>query len=146
MTDIQLKADGRPDKYGLVTVRNPNGTINRHYRITEQELAALHVSGKGVPPGATKGEWESGRTSARVTGKVFDIGDIAMGIAKNKTPIYRAKIAERIDQFTGELIDDFLEIPVEDATGIFPAISVSADHLPAGVSVQNGVITLADKG
>ena len=48
--------------YGLVVVRNADGSVNREYQITEAELLTLQQSGDGVPPGCTREEWESGRT------------------------------------------------------------------------------------
>ena len=46
--------------YGVVVVRNADGSLNREYRITAEELAVLHASKNGVPPGCTQEEWESG--------------------------------------------------------------------------------------
>lgn len=141
--DIQLKNDVRADKYGLVTVRNQDGTFNRQFRITEQELATLKASGNGVPPGVTRGEWEGG--FAVVVGKAFDVGDITQDVARDQTPIYRAKIGERIDSLTGELTEDFVVIPVKDATGVFPNIGVAADKLVGNiVALQDGRVTIAD--
>lgn len=51
-----------PDiKWALVTVGNPDGSINREYTITAEEANAVKNSKKSGPPGCTKEEWESGR-------------------------------------------------------------------------------------
>src|SRR5688500_16206219 len=62
------------DKYGLVTVINGDGSLNRQYRITGTELAALHASGDGLPPGCSAEEWHEGR--AWVVGKCVDVGEV----------------------------------------------------------------------
>lgn len=47
-------------KWALVTVANPDLTINREYKITAAEAAAVASSVRGRPPGCTQAEWESG--------------------------------------------------------------------------------------
>lgn len=140
---ITLKADSRHGKYGIVVVNNSDGTFNREFRITDKELADLQASANGVPPGVTKAEWQSGRVI--VVGKDFDVGDIEQTRDKQQRDVYRAKIAEKIDLVTGRLTEDWLVVPVADASGVFPTISVAQDKLAGSiVSVDSGIITVAD--
>lgn len=138
---ITLTDDARPDKYGIVVVTNPDGTFNREYRITEKELADLHASANGVPPGVTQKEWESGL--ATVAGKGMDVGDIVQTRTRDGVDVYKAKVAEGIDALTGRLTEDFLIIPVADAVGEFPAISVADEQVNGSiVTVRDGTVTL----
>lgn len=140
---ITLKADARADKYGIVVVKNDDGTFNRSYRITGQELADLQASGNGVPPGVTRKEWESGL--ATVVGKGMDVADAIEDTDKQGRAVYRIKVAEKIDAQTGQYTEDFLIVPVADAAGVFPAISVAPEKVSAGlVSVTDGVVVIAD--
>lgn len=46
-------------KWGLVTVANKDGSINRQYVISGKEADAV-AAGNAGPPGCTKDEWASG--------------------------------------------------------------------------------------
>ena len=48
-------------KWGLVTVANPDGSINREYTITGAQADAVVKNNKTVPSGCTSDEWFSGR-------------------------------------------------------------------------------------
>ena len=50
-------------KWGLVSVSNPDGTINREYAITGAEADAVANGNNIVPSGCTDEEWFSGRTT-----------------------------------------------------------------------------------
>lgn len=141
--DIQLTTDVRPSKYGLVTVVKRDGTLDRQYRITAQELADFTSSPNTPPRGVTITEYNEGRFLC--SAKAYDVGDISPDVAKDQTPIYRLKIAERTDVLTGNMTEDYIVIPRADATGVFPRISVAPDKLLSGiVSIRDGVITLVD--
>lgn len=47
-------------KWGLVTVDNADGTLNREYVITAAEADAVAQGNNVLPPGCTQAEWESG--------------------------------------------------------------------------------------
>jgi hypothetical protein len=72
-THLREVVNPAPDRYGVVTVRDQSGAIDREFVITGEELATLHKSGNGVPPGVTREDWESGR--ARVIGKSREQGE-----------------------------------------------------------------------
>lgn len=148
MTDIILKFDARADKYGFVVVNNPDGSFNREYRITGEELAAHYQSGKGVPPGCSVEEWHvnklaNGKECAFVIGEELDVGD--MRVTKNRQGVsgVEFKWSEAIDLFTGRIVKQKTFIPDDQYTGKLPNISVDAEKLPAGiVSLVDGVLTL----
>lgn len=48
-------------KWGIVEVTNPDGSINRQYKITSQETLAVMNGNNVLPPGCTPEEWFSGR-------------------------------------------------------------------------------------
>ena len=156
MPTTVLIAEVRPQKYGLVTVFNPDGSLNREYKITGADYAALALPGAGAPPGVTKEEWEGGRsvrlkdgTPARrplalAAGKDYAVGDCAV----QRDGTLRVKVMETILQ--GRVRELFLILKSSDYTGVPPAITVSpavlarldqAGKIAQIVSVVNGVVT-----
>lgn len=174
MAEITLTATARLDKYGLVVVNNPDGSFNREYKISGDELSVLHKSGNGVPPGCTAKEWHVdklpvddakfdqldaklreaglgpadrvGEACASVYGKEMDVGDVKVSQNRQGVTGVTIKYAEPIDQFTGRLAEQFLFIPDDQYTGKLPNISVDAGKLPKPfTSLVDGVLTLEGK-
>lgn len=136
-------------KYGIVTVNNPNGTFNREYKITAQELADLHATANGIPPGCTQEEWEGGL--ARVYGKSFDEGDV-----REENGSLLVKFGEVVEN--GRFVESFARFDPGEWSGTPPAISVPANviaqlnsharHLTPGrrrlISIGAGVVGTDD--
>lgn len=57
---VPIEITDMSTKWGLVTVLNPDQTINRQYRITAQEAEAVHRGNNVLPPNCTHEEWSSG--------------------------------------------------------------------------------------
>lgn len=133
MTVLTLTT-GKPGKYGFVRVSNPDGSINREFRITEAELSQLQRSGNGIPPGVTKQEWTDGL--ATVTGVNLDIGDMEV----NEDGSILIKLDERPNN--GRVQEKHLRMKAGDYLGIPPLITVTPDKLLVGItSIVAGVIT-----
>lgn len=77
MALVALRAEAATGKYGLVVVRDPDGTINREYRITGAEYAALALPGAGAPVGFVRADVTAGRSWVAI-GKDLDVGDVAV--------------------------------------------------------------------
>lgn len=137
MALLSLSLGARRGKYGLVVVYNINGTFNREYKLTEQELAALQASANGIPRGCTKEEWESGR--AVVCGKDFDVGD--MRVADGRV---RIKTGETT--VNGRIVESWLLLDKGEWTGTPPVITVPSAVLLAAASKQTGLPVAAMRG
>jgi hypothetical protein len=131
---VQLKPAAR-GKYGLVTVSAADGAVLRQYRITGEELAALQQSDKGIPPGCTAEEWESGRVV--VFGKDHDVGDADVVGGR-----LRIKTGERI--VAGEAVESWLVLERGEWSGedierasVPESVLTSTDQRRAGVAVQS---------
>ena len=112
-----LKQTASLGKYGHVVVNNGDGSFNREFKITAAELATLHASGNGIPPGVTQQEWESGQ--ARVYGKDFEIGD--MKVYPDGT--IKMKYDERV--VDGRIVEGFCILGPSEYTGTAPDITVT---------------------
>lgn len=121
MAIIALKTEARRGKYGVVRVRNRDGSFNREFKITEVELAVLQASANGLPPGVTRDEWVTGR--AVVAGKDFEVGD--MRLRKNGSLF--VKYAERV--VNGEIVESFVVLQPEEFSGVPPKITITVAAL-----------------
>jgi len=121
MASIQLKADARFDKYGVVSVRNADGSINREYRITGEELAAFKALPNGVPPGVTKEELQS--IPVFVYGMGMDVGDVRV----NKAGWLKMKLSERT--VAGRIVEQLVVLEPGEWTGTIPNITMSAEKI-----------------
>jgi len=115
MALIMLRAETARGKYGVVTVYNEDATFNREYRITASDLATLHASGNGLPPGCTRSEWVSGKVV--VVGKDFEAGDI-----EERDGHILVKLDERT--LVGRLSESFLRFAPGEWSGVVPLITV----------------------
>jgi len=120
MALISLKAEARKGKYGVVSIMNADGTLNREYRITRLELDELQKSANGIPPGCTKEEWEGGR--AIVLGMDFDVGDYRI-----ENDFLQIKYAEQIEK--GRIVDYGVLFFPGEWTEILGVISVEKTTL-----------------
>lgn len=68
-TSLQI-VDLKP-RWGLVTVANPDGSVNRAYRITAEQEAAVRLAG-ACPVGCSLDEWKAGRVI--VSGRPCEAG------------------------------------------------------------------------
>lgn len=108
MPTIKLK--DKKTGFGVVRVLNPDGSLNRAYRITQAEVDAVNADPKGIPPGCTQEEWESGR--AVLIGGVLDEGEweiapngalrVCVSVQEINGEIRQRTIVLRPDEFTGE--------------------------------------------
>lgn len=115
-----LKQTAMRGKYGLVIVKNGDGTFNREYKITAQELIAWQAAGKysvSTHVGVTQSEWESSNTI--LLGKDYETGD--MRLYPDGT--IRMKYGETL--VNGHFVEDFCLLKPGDYTGTAPNISVS---------------------
>ena len=116
-----LKTGASQGKYGLVRVKNGDGSFNREFKITAQELVTLQASGNGLPPGVSQQEWESGL--AVVLGKDFETGD--MKVYPNGT----IKLKYRETQVNGRFIESWCILAPTDYTGTPPNITITQTTL-----------------
>ena len=141
-TSIALKAGTRRGKWGLVVVRDVNGAVERNFKITEAELAALHSSARGIPQGVSTEEWTSGR--ACVDGQDFDVGDV-----QDIGGVLHIKYAEKVDA-RGLIVQSFIRLLPGEWTGVVPNVSATLDANMALSSsssiltVENGVVIVKD--
>ena len=139
-----LKQTASQGKYGLVVVKNGDGSFNREFKITAAELATLHSSGNGIPPGVTQQEWESGQATVR--GKDYDTGDMKV----YPDGSIRMKYAEK--QIGGRFVEGWCILKSTDYTGTPPNITVTKtvlDTLTYGnpvfpAQVNSGIISIID--
>lgn len=121
MVGITLKETTSRGKYGVVCVRNKDGSVNREFRITGEQLKTLHNSGNGLPPRVTRKEWESGR--AFVYGMDIDTGEIKLD---PDGAVVMKILEEVIDK---KVVNTVLRISAGDWTGTLPNINVTSDVL-----------------
>lgn len=131
---LALKDGAKFGKYGLVIAHNKDGTFNREYKITAKELKDLQSSTNGIPPGLSKGEWESGL--AVVAGKDFDVGDMKKDLDDRVTLKYSEKLID------GKFEESFTTFRSTEWSGVYPGISVDSSTIknPALMSIQNGIL------
>lgn len=55
-----LELTDHSPKWGMVTIINTDGSINRQYVITVEEAEAVHKGNNVLPPGCTQKEWNDG--------------------------------------------------------------------------------------
>ena len=127
------------DKYGVVTVVNPDGSFNRQYRITGAELSALQKSANGIPPGCTEKEWTTGL--AVCAGKAFDVGDVS----SQSDGSLIVKFGERV--VNGVIVEDAGIVKPGDWFGVPPAVTVTGpvtlpSKLTAPITIAGGVATV----
>ena len=149
MAETLLTLTARGDKYGLVTVLNVDGTLNRQFKITEVDLLALRVKGAGPPLGVTAQEW-TGKTTqgdirAWVGGQSHEVGDASL----ESDGSILALIAESWKD--GALVQHLLRLAKSQFSGMPPKITgqaaaVSAlDTTDLGglsiISIKNGLVT-----
>ena len=137
MASIQLKADARFDKYGVVSVRNADKSINREYRITGEELGAFKALPNGVPPGVTEAERQS--CLVFVHGKGLDVGDVYV----NKAGWLKMNVSERT--VAGRIVWQYIVLEPGEWTGTIPNITMSAEKISSIegqplLSVIDGVV------
>lgn len=137
MAQTVLKTGAAPQKYGVVTVFNADGTLNREFKITGAEYAALAQAGAGAPPTVTKAEWEAtrsvllkdGRTAlqplAMAVGKDYDVGDIR----QLPDGSVQMKVDERV--VNGQFVESFTRIKAGDFTGTVPNITCAPTVISA---------------
>lgn len=131
ITTLTLKNESRRGKWGKVFAIDGSAT---EYKITEAELAALHASANGIPPGLTRAQWESGAYA--VSAHDFDIGDVVKESDGSVVFKYHEKIV------AGKIVESFAKVPAADWTGTFPNITVARASLaafPGNLSVAGGV-------
>lgn len=143
MGETILQLGAQPNKYGVVLVYNPDGTVQREFRITGEALAELHSTPNGIPLGCTKEEWESGY--AVCYGKDYDVGDIRIQDDGSLT----IKVAEELKN--GQTAETYVYLKAGEWSGTPPHITVTAkaltemnqpkDKLPKGVKVSDKTIT-----
>jgi hypothetical protein len=122
MPVLRLSATAAPQKYGWVIVRNVDGSINREYRITAAEYAALARKGAGAPPGVTDEEWSTGRAIA--ASKDYDVGDMDI-----RDGVLRMKVAETV--VNGQTIETFVRAGPGEFTGTPPNVTIAPSVLAA---------------
>ena len=110
MPRTDLKAGSR-FKYGIVRVLNQDGTINRSFRITAQELQALRSGGWPAGVGRTE-RWEAG-------GRACDVGEVEV----TASGALRFKLGERLG--TGIFEEDYIRLEKDEWSGTFPNITVA---------------------
>jgi hypothetical protein len=131
-----VEADGR-SLYGVVVIYNHDGSINREFRVSKEELDRVNASARGIPSGVTREEWESGR--ARLVGKRLDVG---YALAQNDGTIH-LMLASREEG--GRITDIYARLRPRDYTGQLPEISLTQDALRESQyieSLTDGELTL----
>lgn len=129
--ELELKAEARRGKYGIVVVTNPDGSFNREFKITGKEYAALALKGGGAPPGVTQEEWESGLATAY--GKDFEVGDVE----EQADGTLLIKYAEREEN--GHIIESYAQMKPEEWSTKRGKISI-----PEIISEDGKVIAAVD--
>jgi hypothetical protein len=108
---------GSRGKYGVVYVKKLDGTKDSEFRITAQELADLHKSQNGTPPGVTRRDWESGL--ACVFGKDMDTGDMMVDPD--------GALIVKYEEVDG--VEKFMRLSREDYSGTPPNITIEETKL-----------------
>lgn len=133
MATVNLTLGFTPDKWGLVVVKNPDGTLNRKFKITGTEYAAIRVQDpvQRWPNGVTQQEWEN--NLAVVVGKGHDVGDISSNV--NGLLI---KLAETVT--ATDVQEMYVFLPAGTFTGVPPNITLSG---PISISPKNIISNMA---
>lgn len=140
-----LKAKAIPNKYGIIRVKNPDGTFNREIRLTSAEVSALQAAGRFTDAthiGVTKTEWEAGL--AKLTGFACEVGDM---LSKPDGQLW-IKYAEKL--VLGETVDSWLFLKPGEFSGIPPLVTIDQavlNVLPGKpiLSCVNGVLETLEK-
>jgi hypothetical protein len=133
--------------YGLVTVTNPDGSLNRQYKVSKKELArvqrhrwwwkVLWFLGRDRPKGVTREEWRSGR--AILHGKDLRVGDYDL----NRDGSLLIKFGDRVRE-DGYIAESFLRVDPADWNQDPERITVRSHalkNLPIH-EIRNGVLVL----
>ncbi len=142
MPDIVLREVKTLGNYGLVTVRNADGSFNREFKITGAELAQLHKSGNAPPPGVSTKEWESGLSV--VAGKDLEVGDVQHREDGGVLIKY-----DEIDETAkgGRLLEKHLLLKSGEWTGVSASITVAKPILDAAYAGKTeAVVTEINSG
>ena len=129
--NLTLKDESRLGKWGKVFAID--GSMPE-FKITEAELAALHASSNGVPPGLTRAQWESGAYA--VAGHDFVVGDIAQEADGSIVFVYHERV------IAGKIVQYSATVAAGDWSGVFPNISVARAIFagyPGDIAVTRGV-------
>jgi hypothetical protein len=110
-----------PGKYGLVTVKSDAQTIEREYRITADELRALHASVNDAPPGLTQQKWNEG--FCYVAGKDHDVGDCDVQNGEFLRVMYHEEMV------AGRIISEFAIFGKGEWSGDAPNVSVTVEAI-----------------
>lgn len=131
MPSIKLK--DKKTGFGVVRVLNPDGSLNRAYRITQAEVDDVNASPTGAPPGCTKDEWESGL--AKLYGGCLDEGE--WQVRANGS----LRVCVAVVESNGDLVSKMVELGSDEFTGE-PAKAMGTDKLKGSAdSLLDGVLT-----
>jgi len=140
-----IKLSDKKLKFGLVTVRNKDGSLNRQFKITPEEYTALAGKGALGPHGVTEEEWINGLAFA--SGISLEEGDAEL--RSNGSVLIKVRENLSLD-IAGKITETYVELASSDYTGILPAITIkpaslsSMDQAKAStkvLSIVDGVIT-----
>jgi hypothetical protein len=73
MTPTGIQITDMTTKWGLVTVANPDSSINRQYTISAEDAQIVATGNNILPPGVTAEEWHGGW--AVMSGRPCNIGN-----------------------------------------------------------------------
>ena len=132
--NLTLKDGSRFGKWGKVFAID--GSMPE-FKITEAELAALHASSNGVPPGLTRAQWESGAYA--VAGHDFIVGDVLLEADGSVLFKYHERVV------AGKIKEYFANVPAGDWSGVYPNISIEPiilNPFQGLISVSVGVVSV----
>lgn len=133
-----LKMSKGRDSYGIVTIRNIAGEIDREYKISGEQLTGR--LSRQAPLGCTQQEWESGLVV--IAGKACDTGEVYLRADGSLIIKYSEEIIGG-----KEILERRVRLSAGQWTGIIPAITVDSNVLnnllgQPIVSIVAGVLTL----
>lgn len=123
MPSINLQLGGGVSKFGVVVVKNLDGTFNRAYRLTIQQYMDFLTSGKGIPAGLTADEWWGKTAKCEVGGKSMVPGDVEV------RPNGDLKIKIREVLVANDIIESYVDLRAGEYTGSPPNITVAKNIL-----------------
>ncbi len=109
--NIQLTNNQTVDRYGRVTIRNTDGSIDRVERISWEELQQLHAGEIDKPSCCTDAEWHADHETAGSVGlAVLDgVEDRPIGSIEDRNGDLRIRLTESVyawllkGEYSGEL-------------------------------------------
>lgn len=139
MSTINLKNEAQRNKYGIVRVYNLDRSIDREFKITNQELEKFLSDPQALPPGISKEDWYA--NLATVHSRSMDVGDMQ----KQFDGSLIIKYDERV--INNQFVESKIYLNEKDWNGDVGSVTVkSQDLIQINTTTDKENIQLSSRG